>query len=463
MRFKPFVVFLILLFTSQFLHSQNMTESPTLPNHFLLNSHTSTQGDINLAELTLNFTETDLTIPGKNGLDVVIQREYNTKHWLNTPNTNPIQNHRWGSWAGQGWHFNLAPRAFIAHSDTQVKIAIDMNGVIDLYHLDLTAGGTAFIPHRPGNFNQVFWDKANQCIQMQTTSGILYSFKTGFYDEGYVSASHYLKGFFLTEIKDPFNNKITFSYTQYRNDYSPHLGFAEMNHILGNIWPWYEKIKRSGAKKHYYYRPHKITDSYGREITISYRGNAGHDDERISKITYPGSNGKFQEINYEYTDTGLLQSVQLGQLEKKRYEYRHHHVTYHHYSMDKTYLKNVQTFTNKTLLPGQWTGQEKVGTYRTNGYLLEKIITPLGASIEFLYRDSLVTNSPPMVFERKYHSGLTVRYIESQSLPYAPSPSTPPLLPNLWDNYAKIGKKKPKPLPLLIKTSEKSVSVLEWS
>lgn len=237
MRFKH-LYFLILILScgSQSLIAQSRQETSTLPNHYTLNKHTSNQGDINLSELTVNFTETDLTIPGKNGLNVIIQRGYNNKNWRHHPNTNPVQNHRWGAWAGKGWHFKLAPRAFIAHTDTHVRIAIDMNGTSDLYQLNIKNGDTKFKAHRPGNFTKVFWDKNKNEIQMRTEDGKIYTFKTWFYGESYVRQdTHYVRGFFLNEIKDQFENKIIFSYQKYRGNHTNHYGNAEMNHILGNI------------------------------------------------------------------------------------------------------------------------------------------------------------------------------------------------------------------------------------
>lgn len=185
-------------------------------NQFLSN-------DINLAHGTVMFAETDLYLPGKNGLDLTISRIYNSKHYRSDPDINIVENTQtWGGWIGHGWSFNFAKRAFIIRTKDKErqKIIIDTNGNFEAFEYDI--GMDEFVSTTPGSFNKVSfttaegdaWNLTKEII-LQTDTGQKYLFGEKSYAEKHLDGESIvfeISGFYLTAIVDLYDNRIEFNY-----------------------------------------------------------------------------------------------------------------------------------------------------------------------------------------------------------------------------------------------------------
>ena len=79
-------------------------------NEYNLNNNTFQKNDINLTYGTVGFAETDLHLPGKNGLDLSISRVYNSRQYISDACVYPVNSRMWGAYAGQGWSFSIGDR-----------------------------------------------------------------------------------------------------------------------------------------------------------------------------------------------------------------------------------------------------------------------------------------------------------------------------------------------------------------
>jgi len=211
-------------------------------------------GDINLTYGTVQFSEGDLSFPGKNGLDLLIGRTYASKKYLSNATLNMTYPNTWGGWAGHGWSFSFAQRAYVLWSTevSQRKIVIDSQG--DLMEFKYNTTRNDFESTMPGVFSRAtFSETADGVITVMDNTGKRYVFEKRFYLEPLINKTGFVKGYYLSKISDLYANEIKIDYEAVPNgidntQYQPEnrlgyiLGTPSYN-ITANPVPFYYMVK----------------------------------------------------------------------------------------------------------------------------------------------------------------------------------------------------------------------------
>jgi len=147
---------------------------------------------------TLTVVGTDLVLPGNAGFDLVIQRVYNSSVYPNYASGGDTTIEE-DSWAGAGWKLHFGR---IIHSDSL------SGGVMQV---EMGDGGRHALYHALGNPNvwttTDFWLYNPATHVLQLPNGRVYTFDREVTHPAPLGTTRY-----VTEISDPFNNRITFSY-----------------------------------------------------------------------------------------------------------------------------------------------------------------------------------------------------------------------------------------------------------
>lgn len=151
----------------------------------------------------LLLTFTDLALPGNGGLDLVIQRTYNSKavyyNWALNGNTLGED-----TWAGLGWSLHMGRIRWVSGADIQGP-------------MELPDGSQhKFFRHIDGSGKQItrdFWvlDKSATPPTVSLPNGLVYEFggPIVFLPAGSGPDNSYL---YVTKIRDSFGNSITVNY-----------------------------------------------------------------------------------------------------------------------------------------------------------------------------------------------------------------------------------------------------------
>ena len=289
-------------------------------------------GDINPGQGTVFFSEIDLGLPGKGNLNLQIARSYNSQMYRSTANTGLKDSNPWGGWVGQGWSFSFAMRAYVVQctDGTYNKIVIDNSGVLETYTYNSNSG--KYTSTVSGNFTKA--DFNGNAITLQLPNGSKYCFTQEFYSEEHNANDNSwqlkITGYYLTEIKDLYNNLMSIAYS-YLNKETYNVGKDEkIYHIIGDSYGYLNgKTAFSSSATHRVYRPLSMIDTFGRNVSFYYEETRNQysgaaKSVMITSIRYNNDNGTYNEIKYSYNINGLLSSVQHGNLPAKIYEYKKH-------------------------------------------------------------------------------------------------------------------------------------------
>ncbi|HAR62552.1 MAG TPA: hypothetical protein DCS13_03725 [Candidatus Margulisbacteria bacterium] len=397
--------------------------------------------DINLTHGAVEFNETDLTLPGKGGLDLVIARTYTSRMYRADATDDISKQLNWGAWAGHGWSFNFGMRAFVVENQ---KIVIDNCGSMETYKYNSTLG--YYKSDTPGNNSIckfIYPGDLTRYVQLIDSNGLEYDFGRTFYHER-LTTNHWefnLRGFYLSKITNPNGNSISFSYeylsTSSLNDNGTKVEIAR--YFMGDVYGmqnWhYDDIDFNYAQV-YVQRPVSITDSMGRVITLTYNDTGrnlgtGRNDLMITGIKYKNVNNDTQqnEIVYKYDSGSNLNFVQLttpeGSLPEKTYGYTYVNPVFKLGAALITGESGVTGYNLKVMYsdeyysPNEWYKPDymmtpeisailasyKLDTYTlkdTQGYLLQTINNPLGSNTTYTYEPSLANSEP---FTQQCHVG----------------------------------------------------------
>jgi hypothetical protein len=401
-------------------------------------------GDINLAEGTVCFSETDLVLPGKNGLDLTISRAYNSRLYQSESNLDLSSKKQWGAWAGKGWCFNFAIRAFVCTQEdyflktpeTEFTLLVqDTNEGVPITILEsnnssilenklqkiIIDSGTNLESYeykdgkykstQPGNFKIANYSEAEGTISLSTTTGLTYIFSEELYFESKlykkdnaIDKRLLVKGFLLTEISDLFGNRIKFSYETISISSEPNNN-KDIKHIIGNP---YEEMASSGYSNFGTYsrttqlRPNKITDSFGREVMVTYESSRNNSTKNknamVTGISYKNTNGKQIEIKYSYDVNGNLTATQHADLPIKTYSYTKYDPNFHMYYFQLysyggrfgeayTVLYDDHPLTDNR--HARQLSNSDTGLDKFEGYLLTEKTNELGSSVIYEYQNNM--------------------------------------------------------------------------
>ncbi len=151
---------------------------------------------VDAASGALTVVATDLVLPGNAGFNLSITRVYNSNLYPNYGSGNTTVDE--DSWAGIGWklHFGriINPDSTVG-GETQIEMGD--GGRHPLYH---QAGGNGWI-------TTDFWVYDRPTHTLKLPNGLVYIFDREVFISATLGTVRY-----VTEIRDPFNNRLTFSY-----------------------------------------------------------------------------------------------------------------------------------------------------------------------------------------------------------------------------------------------------------
>src|SRR5438132_8125895 len=147
---------------------------------------------------TLTIVETDLALPGNAGFNLAVQRVYNSGVYpdYDSGGSTALEE---DSWAGIGWRLHFGR---ILHSDSTSAGQIQV---------EMGDGSRHPLYHSIGNPNiwatSDFWQYNPATHTLLIPNGLVYIFDREVYLNERLGTVRY-----VTEIHDPFNNRVTFSY-----------------------------------------------------------------------------------------------------------------------------------------------------------------------------------------------------------------------------------------------------------
>ena len=397
--------------TSQSITAQSIPSEPTGSRFSPSSTFANSPGDsVDPASGALVIKQTDISLPGKGGLNLEVSRTYNSKGFKSNPrpssfkNTNeiwdvweqndyestfnfriPLIADQWSGWIGQGWQSNIGGVLVAGYSDTNHPHSIVKYGFTggknwseklcpDSYDsIRITIGNKTYA------FNNELKPKDKGCrsVLKKTLNGYILIDKNGIkyrFEEKYyyrlekythhqAPLDHYefrSEVYHLSAIEDPNNNRIQFIYDRYGESFyddDKHIEKWTLT-ILGAKWG--EIIYYTYAKELDYVefiRPSKIIDSFGREINIHYQSSDPDDIEAsmIDRISYKDSNGNLLTYRYVYDE-------------------------------DNNYLKEVvPPQGNSTKFDYTYKTEDLGDNFDDDGYILTKVTYPTGATISYNY------------------------------------------------------------------------------
>jgi RHS repeat-associated protein len=332
----------------------------------------------------LIIKQTDLKLPGKNGLDLEISRSYNSKAFRANPRWDaykgvkpseikygtylndkncfiPIFPESFGGWIGQGWQFNIFGRLVFNRTQKEQSWVpssypqgafIQMGGVSLSFDKNLNSRdkGQHYILKQTSNGYMLI---SKDGMKYHFETAVLYrdfSFAeintwTGAIEESDISSSIYN----LSCIEDLSGNQVRIEYNKLKDGFSSdERKRKQINGGLACIWDW--------TISYNILRPSMIIDTYGREYTLHYRSNDSNSVEasQIDAISYSDSNGQSQQIQYVYNNNNCLKEAIPPVGNPTIYDYKH---------VDETL------------------GDD----YEDKGFILNKMTYPTGATVNYIY------------------------------------------------------------------------------
>jgi len=393
----------------------------TTGNAFTLQQNYFKYDEINLSHGSLEFSETDLLLPGKNGLDLKISRQYNSKFYRSDPDPDISSNkHNWGGWIGHGWRFGFAMRAFLVRTSDKTKqsIIIDTNGQLETFNYIFTTG--AFRSTSKRSLKKVSYKESYHPDYQTTLPSQITVMSNGqqliFSQMAFVELHQYnhqsqfeILGFYLTRISDLYQNAISIEYASYGAE-KKSVNAGGISHIIGHCYEWINNLQITQSLAFVYHtRPVKLVDTYNQTLSLTYQNTCGEGkncDVMIGGIHFINTNGNQTDIKYNYDESGNLIHVQKGDLPGTSYEYQY-------YTPDfkwNIYKSNEQAHTiiYRHVYPNEsFSGiiQEHDAEF-FNGFLLNRIQTPLGSNILYKFHDCLVRGNP----DTKHENNITHIY-----------------------------------------------------
>ncbi|MBI2569909.1 MAG: hypothetical protein HYV63_23130, partial [Candidatus Schekmanbacteria bacterium] len=212
---------------------------------------------VNLFNGNLLLTYTDLRLPGKGGLDLVITRSYNSKvvRW-NGDASEPIG----GSWLGLGWTLHLGRVYHADYADDKNPTVVTPDGSRERVFPDVVAG-VDFTK----SFRRYEYDAAGGVATLRGRDGTVFEF-------GHLAADE--EGF-------------------------PFLALTRISSASGANAIAVEYDEELAGKRNL----KSIRDTYGRTVTFS---TAAPAHERLEQISFTAFDGAPASIRYEVKDTGQL-------------------------------------------------------------------------------------------------------------------------------------------------------------
>jgi RHS repeat-associated protein len=389
-------------------------------NAFALQQNFFKYNEINLSHGNLEISESDLKLPGKNGLDLKISRQYNSKFYRSNPDLDISSNkHNWGGWMGHGWRFGFAMRAFVVRmaDKSRQRIIIDINGQLETF--DYITGSGVFQSTSKDSFKKVSYnDSFDPDYQRSLPSKVTVLSDNGkqlvFSQKGFVEIHQKnnrpvfeIVGLYLTEISDFFSNTISIHYESFDSDRKS-VSPESITHIIGNCYDWLNSISSNNRNAFVYYRrPCQIIDTCQRTLTIHYAQDHNQSllnkKNMISGISYINTNGNQTNIHYAYDESGNLIAVQKDDLPCVSYSYQFYTPNFKWVIFKSTDEPNTVIY--RHVYPNEMTGTviQETNAKFFQGHLLNTIQTPLGARITYDFDDCLVRGNPETTHENNIH------------------------------------------------------------
>lgn len=386
--------------------------------------------DIDPSQGSVQLGETDLALPGKNGLNLVLKRVYNSKNYMNTNQFKFLSNKPWGGFLGHGWQLMPFQRAYYVRntkSDNKInKVVIESAAGAETY--DFNEETSDYRSDNPKNFNKVTitQESNNVIIVLLDTQGhrIVFGEETSqlvYNREANMGGwETEISGGYISSISDSYNHTIRF---QYR----PVDAYVPIDNIEDYVDLGDGMSITKGASYRFYQKvPDTITDTYGRVITFHAEKNTEWDNEnnqfQLTGLSYTNVNGTTSTIEYDYDNQGRLIQAGIEGLPHKTYTYIDYETSYDQYSYHERHCSGsfiTSCYDDYYYIPGY--GEDRTGyddksiekTYddELKGSLLEKIISPLGNIIQYEYEEAYSEIKLPRHKERQHHGRHDKYYI----------------------------------------------------
>jgi len=359
--------------------------------------------DIALTHGALMFTESDLTLQGLNGMNVVVARSYNSTLYKSDPAVDVTKAKAWGGWAGHGWSFSFAQRAFWVECPNDYnyqRVIVDNGGSLDSYKYN---SGT-YKSILPANTNKVYFEPTGlKRLCFQNDNGLVYIFALQFYTESYKymvngipQGIFNIKGYYLTEIKDLYGNSISIGYESITPT-TISTDVAKMSYVVGDAYKFLmDKTIDTMSATITNYRAQSIADNlFNRIAYITYNDSdlgtlrnqcVANKDYMVTGVNYKNVNNGTNYIKYKYDVNGNMTSVQLNDMPAKTYGYYQYTPSFANYSSGNN---------RKTFFPDEasgWGYDSSCPEY--NGYILNSVVTQLGSGVSYNYQECLVRQDP---------------------------------------------------------------------
>lgn len=314
-------------------------------------------GDINLPQGSVTLSKTDLVIPGKNGMDVVIERNYDSSRYREK-----IGEFGPATGMGRGWRLNLGMKAFVSMYNSNNSLmkyyAITIQSSNGLETFLWNVQEQRFISKRPNSKATVAFIYDNQVrstapainyegsgrgrIEMRAENGSLYTFALTCFVEKIAKNTRndlflLTYGYDLTSVQDVNGQTVGYDYDNlgggdYQEFANENEGFKyTLPDILNESYTLWNQDTTSTPYSIYnrvikrQHRLRKITDTWNNEINLNYIVNSTGTDEnrfRVGDISYRNHEGVLKRIRYYNDITHYLIAVRIDGLPDETYTYQ---------------------------------------------------------------------------------------------------------------------------------------------
>jgi RHS repeat-associated protein len=395
-------------------------EQPDSNGHLLPKNQMS-YSDINLTQGTVEFSEVDIEIPGINGMNIVVARNYNSRQYQSNADISLSSSKTYGPGFGFGWSLNVLERAFFvdARENNRVysnltisslitggsnsltdryrekdKVYIESGGAVTVYGYDVQTQG--FRSKVPGNKNIPVVTENG--IYLDVPGGKRYYFELPIYEEFHKKDGAIvmkITGYYLTRIVDAFRNEIRYSYeggdiedVKEWSKSSENKSKGVSRVIGGATYDWLSGIYGDTVASSYYVKKklNRIENAVGVGVTLKW------EDSILKSVQYIDDNYKEQQVLYSYDTERKLIGVSVAGIEKNRYEYAYHKTQFvgirEKYSSCWDFGGNCIAYSFFGYDAHRMYGNSIPQSF-LDGYLLKGVVSQIGTKVEYAYQESL--------------------------------------------------------------------------
>ncbi len=372
-------------------------------------THNSELGEnIDTQTGALVFNQGDISVYGRGGMGIKINRSYNSKHFkaraaqniitygkdllgaaTNMDGYKPVEFPQWHGWAGQGWQFNVGGVLYTRYMEAP---APKKRKQVVINEIMIQLGGGQAFSFDPSTMKSI--DKKSLAqLEKTDTGGYVLTDDLGV--KYHFGKLHFSK---IERLKYRFiKNDGSGYYRTFNNAYKAYYLEKIENKYGDFVQIEYETISKYKVRKQdqrmyeedysvradikvYEMRPIKLVNSIGKQVDLYYEDK---DSLRISKLGYDNDQGKKIFFKYRYDKNDCLIEVQppLGKATRFKYDFYNQYLNY----VEDKKLVGIEHRMPIYVSYSPKRYKKIKDDYQDDGYLIAEVKYPTGGTSKYQY------------------------------------------------------------------------------